>query len=207
MIRATRVLGQHRWKETPADTVVLDFDDRHRRRMAMTGTRGLEFLLDLEHAIALRGGDALVLEDGRMIEVVAAPEPLLEIKGSDPHHLIRVAWHLGNRHLPTQLLPKALRIRRDHVIEAMVKGLGARVVEIEAPFDPEGGAYAGSAHGHAHEEHGHTGHDHAHGHDPHPGHHHDHHHDHDHGDHHHRDEHGGHGHHSRSHARPTNKAE
>jgi urease accessory protein len=200
MIRATRVLGQHRWKETPADTVVLDFDDRHRRRMAMTGTRGLEFLLDLEHAIALRGGDALVLEDGRMIEVVAAPEPLLEIKGSDPHHLIRVAWHLGNRHLPTQLLPKALRIRRDHVIEAMVKGLGARVVEIEAPFDPEGGAYAGSAHGHAHEEHGHTGHDHAHGHDPHPGHHHDHHHDHDHGDHHHRDEHGGHGHHSHSHA-------
>jgi urease accessory protein len=135
-----------------------------------------------------------------MIEVVAAPEPLLEIKGSDPHHLIRVAWHLGNRHLPTQLLPKALRIRRDHVIEAMVKGLGARVVEIEAPFDPEGGAYAGSAHGHAHEEHGHTGHDHAHGHDPHPGHHHDHHHDHDHGDHHHRDEHGGHGHHSHSHA-------
>jgi urease accessory protein len=200
MIRATRVLGQHRWKETPADTVVLDFDDRHRRRMAMTGTRGLEFLLDLEHAIALRGGDALVLEDGRMIEVVAAPEPLLEIKGSDPHHLIRVAWHLGNRHLPTQLLPKALRIRRDHVIEAMVKGLGARVVEIEAPFDPEGGAYAGSAHGHAHEEHGHTGHDHAHGHDPHPGHHHDHHHDHDHGDHHHRDEHGGHGHHGHSHA-------
>jgi urease accessory protein len=200
MIRATQVLGQHRWTQSAADTVVLDFDDRHRRRMAMTGTRGLEFLLDLEHAIALRGGDALVLEDGRMIEVVAAPEPLLEIKGSDPHHLIRVAWHLGNRHLPTQLLPKALRIRRDHVIEAMVKGLGARVVEIEAPFDPEGGAYAGSAHGHAHEEHGHTGHDHAHGHDPHPGHHHDHHHDHDHGDHHHRDEHGGHGHHSHSHA-------
>jgi urease accessory protein len=200
MIRATQVRGQYRWAEAPADTVVLDFDDRHRRRTAMTGTRGLEFLLDLESAVALRGGDALVLEDGRLIEVVAAPEPLLEIKGSDPHHLIRVAWHLGNRHLPTQLLPKALRIRRDHVIEAMVKGLGARVVEIEAPFDPEGGAYAGSAHGHAHEEHGHTGHDHAHGHDPHPGHHHDHHHDHDHGDHHHRDEHGGHGHHSHSHA-------
>ena len=109
----------------------------------MTGTRGLEFLLDLENAVALRGGDALVLEDGRLVEVVAAPEPLLEIQGSDPHHLIRVAWHLGNRHLPTQIMPKGLRIRRDHVIEAMVKGLGARVVEIEAPFDPEGGAYAG----------------------------------------------------------------
>ena len=143
MIRATRVQGQHRWSEPAADTVVLDFDDRHRRRMAMTGTRGLEFLLDLENAVALRGGDALVLDDGRLIEVVAAPEPLVEIRGNDPHHLVRVAWHLGNRHLPTQIMPKALRIRRDHVIEAMVKGLGARVIEIEAPFDPEGGAYAG----------------------------------------------------------------
>jgi len=191
MIRATEVKGQHRWAEAPADTVVLDFDDRHRRRMAMTGTRGLEFLLDLEHAVALRGGDALVLEDGRLIEVVAAPEPLLEIKGSDPHHLIRVAWHLGNRHLPTQLMPKALRIRRDHVIEAMVRGLGARVIEIEAPFDPEGGAYAASAHDHSHE---HQGHDHAHGHDHHHGHdQHDHHHHDDHHDH-------GHGHHRHSHA-------
>jgi urease accessory protein len=196
MIRATEVKGQHRWTEAPADTVVLDFDDRHRRRMAMTGTRGLEFLLDLENAVALRGGDALMLEDGRLIEVVAAPEPLLEIKGSDPHHLIRVAWHLGNRHLPTQIMPKGLRIRRDHVIEAMVTGLGARVIEIEAPFDPEGGAYAGTAHGHAHEPHAHTGHDHAHGHDHD---HHDHGHHHDHGDH----DHGDHGHahhHGHSHA-------
>jgi len=84
MIRATQVKGQHRFTEAPVDTVVLDFDDRHRRRMAMTGTRGLEFLLDLEHAVALRGGDALVLEDGRLVEVVAAPEPLLEIRGRDP---------------------------------------------------------------------------------------------------------------------------
>src|SRR5262250_2780582 len=186
MLGATRVLGQHRWKETPADTVVLDFDDRHRRRMAMTGTRGLEFLLDLENAVALRGGDALVLEDGRLIEVVAAPEPLVEIKGSDPHHLIRVAWHLGNRHLPTQIMPKALRIRRDHVIEAMVKGLGARVIEIEAPFDPEGGAYAeAAAHGHAHDAHVHDAHVHdaqvhdGHVHEGHAHHKHDHHaHDH-----------------------------
>ncbi|MGA9299660.1 MAG: urease accessory protein UreE, partial [Bradyrhizobium sp.] len=79
MIRATEVLKLQRWSQPPADTVVLDFDDRHRRRMAMMGTRGLEFLLDLEHAVALRGGDALVLEDGRLVEVVAAPEPLLEI--------------------------------------------------------------------------------------------------------------------------------
>ncbi|MGB6253646.1 MAG: urease accessory protein UreE, partial [Bradyrhizobium sp.] len=84
MIRATKVSKLQRWSEPPADTVVLDFDDRHRRRMAMTGTRGLEFLLDLEHAVALRGGDALVLEDGRLVEVVAAPEPLLEIRCNDP---------------------------------------------------------------------------------------------------------------------------
>ena len=152
MIRATEVKSRHRWTSAPADTVVLDSDDRHRRRMTMTGTRGLAFLLDLESAVALRGGDALVLEDGRLIEVVAAPEPLLEIRADDPHRLVSLAWHLGNRHLPTQIMQRGLRIRRDHVIEAMVKGLGARVIEIEAPFDPEGGAYPGSAHGHAHED-------------------------------------------------------
>jgi urease accessory protein len=182
MIRATRVLPHHRWDQAPADTVVLDFDDRHRRRMAMTGTRGFEFLLDLENAVALRGGDALVLDDDRLIEVVAAPEPLLEIRGSDPQHLVRVAWHLGNRHLPTQIMGKGLRIRRDHVIEAMVKGLGARVIEIEAPFDPEGGAYAGGGHAHAAESvsHDHGSHDHS---------------SHDHADHHHHDEHCEHDHH------------
>ena len=175
MIRATRVQGQYRWKQAAADTVVLDFDDRHRRRMAMVGTRGLEFLLDLETAVALRGGDALVLEDGRLIEVVAAPERLVEIRGSDPHHLVRVAWHLGNRHLPTQIMAKGLRIRRDHVIEAMVQGLGAKLVEIEAPFDPEGGAYAENhappeehdhGHGHVHGAHCNHGHEAVHVHEP-----------------------------------------
>ena len=185
MIRATQVRKDHRWTQAPADTVVLDFDDRHRRRMAMTGTRGLEFLLDLENATVLRGGDALVLDDNRLIEVVAAPEPLLEIRGNDPHHLVRVAWHLGNRHLPTQMTAKGLRIRRDHVIETMVKGLGARVIEIEAPFDPEGGAYAGDGHVHGSEivSHVHAAHaDSSHPHDDH--HHHDEHcdHDHHHGD-------------------------
>jgi urease accessory protein len=209
MIRANKVLGQHSWTHAAADTVVLDFDDRHRRRMAMTGTRGLEFLLDLENAVALRGGDALVLEDGRLVEVVAAAEPLVEIRGADPLHLVRVAWHLGNRHLPTQIMPKGLRIRRDHVIEAMVKGLGARIIEIEAPFDPEGGAYASShadaaeahAHAHAHsshahaEAHAHSSHDHDHGH-------HDHHggHDHHHSEHHHHDEHCDHDHHHHDHS-------
>jgi urease accessory protein len=202
MIRATDVKGQHRWKEAAVDTVVLGFDDRHRRRMAMTGTRGLEFLLDLKEAVALRGGDALVLDDGRLVEVVAAPEPLVEIRGADPQHLVRMAWHLGNRHLPTQIVGKGLRIRRDHVIEEMVRGLGARVIAIEAPFDPEGGAYSGggpAAHGH--EDHGHHGHDHKdHAGHKHAGHDHakhDHaHHDHDHSKHDHAHDH----HHGHSHA-------
>jgi len=175
MIRATRVLPQHRFEAAAADTVVLGFDDRHRRRMAMAGTRGLQFLLDLEQAVALRGGDALLLEDGRLIEVVAAPEPLTEIRGRDPQHLVRIGWHLGNRHLPTQIMAKALRIRRDHVIEGMVRGLGGRVIEIEAPFDPEGGAYADAGHaqgGHGHAAHGHGEHDHHH--DDHGEHEHDH---------------------------------
>lgn len=203
MIRASKVHGQYHFKQPAADTVVLAFDDRHRRRMAMTGTRGLEFLLDLEHAVALRGGDALVLDDGRLIEVVAAPEPLLEIRGRDPQHLVRIAWHLGNRHLPTQLMAKALRIRRDHVIADMVKGLGGKAVEIEAPFDPEGGAYAPAHDSGAHGHHDHAGHDHEHhGHDhhghDHAHHAHDHKHDHSHHDHaaggHVHDEHCGHDH-------------
>lgn len=185
MIRAVKVQGPG-WAGKPADTVVLGFDDRHRRRLAMEGTRGLAFLLDLEQAVALRGGDALVLEDGRLVEVVAAPEPLIEIRGSDPQHLVRIAWHLGNRHLPTQITPRGLRIRRDHVIADMVRGLGGRVVEIEAPFDPEGGAYTSPAtvpapeRGHHHGHHGHD-HDHHHDHHGHDNHDHDHHgHDDDH---------------------------
>jgi len=194
MIRAVKVLPPGHWTAQPADTVVLDFDDRHRRRMAMTGTRGLDFLLDLEEAVALRSGDGLVLEDGRLVEVVAAPEPLIEIRGSDPQHLVRIAWHLGNRHLPTQIVSRGLRIRKDHVIEEMVRGLGARTLEIEAPFDPEGGAYSGG-HGDAGHDHHHADHGHGHDHD------HDHHHDrHHHGPGHH-DDHCGHDHcHDHSHA-------
>ena len=175
-MRAISIKLASQWTGDAADSVVLGYDDRHRRRLAMTGTRGLEFLLDLSEAAALRGGDALVLEDGRLVEVVAATEPLLEIRCADPLHLARVAWHLGNRHLPTQLMTRSLRIRRDHVIADMAKQLGARVVEIEAPFDPESGAYAeAAAHGHhGHEHHDHDEHHH-HGHDDH---HHGHKHDH-----------------------------
>jgi urease accessory protein len=149
MIRATRVIRRSDWIESRlnTDTVVLDYDQRHRRRMTMKGRRGLEFLLDLPHATPLRQGDGLVLEDGRIVMVNAQPEALAEISAGDANGLARIAWHLGNRHLPTQLLTGKLRIRRDHVIEAMVVGLGATVTAVDAPFDPEVGAYAG--HGNA----------------------------------------------------------
>jgi urease accessory protein len=185
MLRAAKVVPAGHWSGAPADTVVLDFDARYRRRVTMTGVGGLEFLLDLAETTMLRGGDGLRLEDGRVVEVVADPEPLAEIRAGDPSALIRVAWHFGNRHLPTEILPKALRIRRDSVIEAMAEGLGARVIALEAPFNPEGGAYA-KAEGGAPDAHPHS-HDHA----PH---------DHDHGDHHASDHHRDHAHHDHGHA-------
>ena len=183
MLRATSVIAKGDWRSDAADSIVLDYDDRHRRRVSMTGVRGLAFLLDLPDAIMLRSGDALALEDGRLVEVVAAPESLAEVKCASLPDLARVSWHLGNRHLPVQIIGPKLRIRRDHVIEDMLRGLGAQVTEIEAPFDPEGGAYAQAAqtqgHDHAgqgHEHHDHAGHDHGHVHGPGCGH--DHGHDH-----------------------------
>ena len=162
-MRAVAVKRVSTWTGDPADSIVLAYDDRHRRRMMMTCTRGSEFLLDLPEATFLRGGDALVLEDGRLIEVVSAAEPLLEIRCADSLHLARIAWHLGNRHLPAQMLSNALRIRRDHVIAEMAIRLGARVIEIDSPFDPEGGAYGDAAANHDHHSHG--GHSHTQGHD------------------------------------------
>jgi urease accessory protein len=180
MLRADKILAAGAWTGEPADSVVLEFDDRHRRRFVMTGVGGLAFLLDLPEAAMLRGGDGLRLEDGRIVEVVAAPEPLAEIRAADPLALLRLAWHLGNRHLPTELTPSALRIRRDPVIEDMARGLDARVIPVEAPFNPEGGAYVKAEpshthapehachgdHAHDHPHHGHASHDHSrHGHD------------------------------------------
>jgi urease accessory protein len=135
------------------DEVTLDFDNRHRRRLAMTGKGGLQFLLDLPRARRLKEGDTLLLEDGRRVRVTAAPEALAEITASSPAELVRIAWHLGNRHLPVMLLGDRILIRRDHVIEDMVRLLGASVAAVEAPFDPEDGAYAGSGGHHHHHEH------------------------------------------------------
>jgi urease accessory protein len=151
-MRAIAIKTAATWSGEPADSVVLDYDNRRRRRVAMKGRNGTAFLLDLPSAGALRDGDALVLEDGRLIEIVAAPESLYEIHCTDAQHLACLAWHLGNRHVQTQLLPNSLRIRRDHVMAEMAAELGARVSEIEAAFEPEGGAYDGLHH--------HNGHDH-----------------------------------------------
>ena len=181
MLHAHSVLPSGAWSGEPADSVVLDYDERYRRRIAMTGVRGLDFLLDLPEAVMLRAGDGLTLDDGRIVEVVAAPESLVEIRAADAAALTRIAWHLGNRHLPTELMRKSLRIRRDPVIEEMARGLGGAVVAIEAPFNPEGGAYVrGGAHEHGH-DHDHDAHDHDHDHSHAHGHAHDHHHEHDHG--------------------------
>lgn len=172
MLRATDVIAKGDWTGEAAASVVLDFEDRHRRRIRMETVGGEAFLLDLAEPVALRSGDALKLEDGRIVEVVGSPEPLLEIAGRSPEHLLQIAWHLGNRHLQVQVAGSKLRIRRDHVIEGMVGILGGKTRPIEAPFDPEGGAYAtarlarqaGEAHAHHHHDHAHH-HDHHHGHD------------------------------------------
>jgi urease accessory protein len=141
----------------PADTITLDETDRHRRRMKMTSDTGIGFLLDLPEARLLKHGEGLKLSDGRVIEVRATPEALYEVTGRDPRHLLTLAWQIGNRHLAADITQDRLRIRADHVIKSMLEGLGATVTEIEAPFNPEGGAYGG---GHAsHHHHGDHHHD------------------------------------------------
>lgn len=121
---------------------MLDADERQRRRSTFIADNGTEFLLDLARPTTLRDGDGLVLEDGAIIRVVGKPEALLEITAASAHDLARLAWHLGNRHTDVQMVGDRLRIRRDHVLEAMLRGLGAHLTPIEAPFDPEAGAYS-----------------------------------------------------------------
>ncbi len=141
------------WRGPVADSVLLDFEDRHRRRFHMSGVGGLQFLLDLPQAQHLRDGDALELEDGRLIAIKALPEQLIEAAAHDAPGLARLAWHIGNRHLPVEITKAALRIRADKVIEAMLEGLGARLSPIEAPFEPESqgsGAPESAAHSQGH---------------------------------------------------------
>jgi urease accessory protein len=154
MKRAVEAVAAGDWPAAAAaDSVTLAFDDRHRRRYRLATDRGDDLLLDLPRAAAMSDGDGLRLETGGWVRVTAAAEPVMVVRGRDPQHLLRLAWHIGNRHLPAQLLRDRIVLRPDHVIAAMLRGLGARVDDTTAPFQPEGGAYdhgGGDGHGHNH---------------------------------------------------------
>jgi urease accessory protein len=158
-MRAQAILPAGTWDKTQeTDQVLIDYDRRFRRRIVLTTIKRAEILIDLPQAVRLKDGDGLDTGCG-IVRVTAKPEPLMEIHAHDDSDLIRIAWHLGNRHLPVQLLGDRIRIRADHVIGDMVEGLGGHVEAIEAPFDPEAGAYAGGGHHHHHgddDDHHHT---------------------------------------------------
>lgn len=147
MLRADHVVPRGTWTDEPVDRVRWDYEARHRRRITATGEGGLAFLLDLPEVHLLREGDGLVLEDGRIVEVEAIREPLIAVHGADAYHLTRIAWHLGNRHVPAMIEPDRILIRRDRILEAMLDRLGGRLEACNMPFEPELGAYA--SHGHA----------------------------------------------------------
>jgi urease accessory protein len=165
MLRVVRVVTSGGSDARHVDSVILNSEQRRLQAGLFTGVNGTQIGAMLPEPVLLRNGDALELDDGSLVDVVIEPEPLVEIRGNDLTHLARLAWHLGDRHVPVQIFPNRLRLRPDAALEAMLKGLGARLTPIEAPFDPEGGAYTQQAHAHDHH-----GHDHAHG----DHHHHDH---------------------------------
>jgi urease accessory protein len=156
--RVSAVLPAGTWDAAGAvDQVLIDYDRRFRRRIVLVCESGTEVLVDLPQAVRLRDGDGLAV-DGGVVLVRARAEPLMEIHAHGDGELVRIAWHLGNRHLPVQLLDERIRIRADHVIGEMVEGLGGHVDLIDAPFDPESGAYSGGGHHHHHgddDDHGH----------------------------------------------------
>jgi len=134
--------------EKAVGTLTLDFDARYRRRIRLTADDGEDVLLDLPEAVAMADGDGLRLDDGRWLKVLAAREDTVEVRHADPVQLMRLAWHLGNRHLPTEIRKEVLLIRPDHVIEDMLRGFGVNLRRVQAAFQPEGGAY-----GHHHHRH------------------------------------------------------
>ncbi len=138
------------------DAVILDQAQRRTPRGERVCVKGLRFALDLAEPTHLRMGDALELEDGRLIEVVAEAEPLIEVRAADAAALARIAFNLGDRHVPVQLFSNRIRLQRDHALESLIASLGGKCVAIEAPFDPEGGAYVEPAHTHSHDHHSHA---------------------------------------------------
>ena len=175
---ATKILRAGEARPTPvSDTLILNFEQRSSKQGFVFTGKGtcIEFAFDEPPALAT--DDALVLDDGRIVEIVADAEPVIEARPADPAALARLAWLLGNRHVPIQVFANRLRVQRNPVIEALLKEGGAKLAELSAPFEPDGAMMAGHDHGHHH------------------GHDHDHHHDHDH-DHH------GHHHHGHDHHEP-----
>jgi urease accessory protein len=151
MRRASDIRRAGQWDAArAADRVVLDAGDRHLRRVVLTGERGVRFLVDLPKPVQLRDGDAFALDDGALVQVTGHPEPLLEVAGQNALDTVRLAWHLGNRHTDVEIAGGKLRIRRDHVLEDMLRGLGAHLRALEAPFDPEPASPHGHHHGHEH---------------------------------------------------------
>lgn len=145
---ARRVIRAGEGSGVPYDLVVLDYDARFLRRKRLETVHGEGFLVNLAETTSLEARDCLELDDGRLIEVLPAEEPLLVVSGPE---LARYAWHIGNRHTPCQIEPDRLLIRQDHVLEAMLTQLGAQVVRVFEPFTPEGGAYGmGRTMGHEH---------------------------------------------------------
>jgi urease accessory protein len=193
MLRATSVVRKAAVRaDRVVETLTLDHEDRNRRRIAFRGDGGLEILLDLDKPTALNDGDAVKLEDGRLVLVKAAAQSLLEIRAENPLRLMRVAWHIGNRHTPAEITADAVYIENDHVLAEMIRGQGCAMATVTRPFQPERGAYD-HAHAHGHHDHGHDDHAHAHGDACGCGHDHAHgHHDHDHHDHAHGHAHHGH---------------
>jgi urease accessory protein len=174
-------------RPVPFDLVVLSQDERHLRRRVLTLQHGDKVFVDLAEPTMLGDRDVLVLDDGRHVEIVAAEEELCEIRARDAVHLAELAWHIGNRHLPAQIEADRILILRDHVIKAMLEGLGASVIEVREHFVPLRGAYSGHSHGHGQADaYGRMPGDPHYGHDHGPGEHHHDHHAHGHGhDHHH----------------------
>jgi urease accessory protein len=155
--KATRVLPAQNFDPARVvDSVILDQAQRRAPRGERVSVKGLRFALDLAEPTHLRMGDALELEDGRLIEVVAEAEPLIEVRAVDAAALARIAFNLGDRHVPVQLFSNRIRLRRDHALESLVVSLGGKCAKIEAPFDPEGGAYVEPAHTHSHDRHSHA---------------------------------------------------
>lgn len=144
----SQTIKRHAHAFEPVGRCTLTYQGRFLRRRMLSTDAGLAFLVDLEHTESLNHGDAFILSDGTLIEVLAAQEPLIEIRGDD---LVRIAWHIGNRHTPCQIESSRLLIQPDHVIEALMLKIGASVTKVVEPFIPEGGAYGhGRTHSHAH---------------------------------------------------------